>query len=193
MVIGVDLDGVLNDLHSTWLAQYNLDSGDTLTVDDLHSYDVSRYVKPGYEKRIYELLDTPGLFRYAPVIPNAKAGMQALIDMGHEVLIVSAFYPHANSCAEKISWLETHFPAIDLGESLVFTKNKSRIKLDILIDDCPDNIQCLDASAYGILFSKPFNKNYKLDSQTCYRVKDWPEVISAVIQISKQGKKGKAC
>ena len=190
MVIGVDIDGVLNDLHTPWLKLYNDLANDNLKIEDVKSYDIAKYTKPGFDKKqFYTLLDTPGLFRNAPVLEGAQEGIQHLLDYKHTVLIISAFYPSLIACAEKTEWLQEHFPMLDLRNCLIFTKAKHYIKMDMLIDDCAENLYKLTSpeeigGTYGVLFSKPYNMNEDFGGSldfTRFRVDNWKEIVYNVL------------
>lgn len=49
MIIGIDLDNVLNNLCEAVLSVYNEDSGDDLCPENIHSYYIDNYVKPSYK------------------------------------------------------------------------------------------------------------------------------------------------
>ena len=140
MKIGIDLDGTLSDMHAPWLAIYNERFGDNLTKEDLHGWDIDRYVKPECGEKVFEILDEPGFFRNAPVQPFAQEAL-TLLRKDHTLYVVTAYY-HLNAVMEqKIGWLLEHFPMID-PKNIIFCNPKSLLSgLDLLIDDSPKNIE----------------------------------------------------
>lgn len=186
MRIGIDIDGVTNDLHKPWLELYNKESGDNLTVEDLTQFDVTKSVRPGWRRKMYDLLNTENLFRNAPMQEGAYHGIMSLIANGHSVYFVSAFYPYVQGCVEKTKWLESVFPDFKpyLNEMLIFTKAKYMIDVDVLIDDCERNlVKFIDhkSNRYAFLFDQPWNKNLEKPEyeEKFYRVK-WNNALNTI-------------
>ena len=50
MIIGIDIDGTINNLCESVLSVYNEDSGDNLTVNDITEYYIENFVKPEYKE-----------------------------------------------------------------------------------------------------------------------------------------------
>jgi len=157
MRIGIDIDGTLNDLHKPWLELYVEKSGDRIRKENIFDYDISKFVLPTWEKKIFELLNTPNIFRNAPVQENAIESIKQLQDWGNEIYFISAFHPFYQSIPEKYQWLQEHFDFVDLRKAVFFCQEKHLIGVDVLIDDCFANIENRAMNQIDILFDQPWN------------------------------------
>lgn len=77
--IGFDLDNILNNLTETLIEVYNKDSGDNLTMEQIVTYKIDSYTKPGYKisdylkdpaiwMRVYQYLSPRNILRYSMMI-----------------------------------------------------------------------------------------------------------------------------
>ena len=60
LTILVDMDSIAADLQEKWYGAYNKRYNDTITVDDILSWDTHKYVKPECGKKIYKYF-TPSI------------------------------------------------------------------------------------------------------------------------------------
>jgi len=75
------------------------------------------------------------------------------------------------------------FPFIDVRKRLITTQCKQMIKLDILIDDCVDNL--VGGEYKGILMNYSWNSNFDDTSDNkIYRAFDWAQVKSVIENIT---------
>ncbi len=132
----VDMDGILADfmggIWRTCQARYGV-AGDTEKVTSFY------HLSNGLEKplpdgeRLDDLFHQPGFFAALEPLSGAQEAMRALVDEGHEVVIASTpCTPH--SAAEKIAWMEQHFPMIP-RKNVFIGHLKHYIGGDVLIDD----------------------------------------------------------
>lgn len=165
--IAVDMDQVLVDLITPWLDRYNNDYNDTLEPSDVTSWNFCHIVKPECGKKIYEYLDDQELFRTLPLMEDSQ---EVLLELSkqYELFVVTAPW-NPDNMATKFRYLQKYFSFIP-ESNYVFTRNKSIVNADWLIDDKPDNL--LGFQGVGILFDAPHNQN-----ETRYhRVKNWLEI-----------------
>jgi len=175
MIIAIDVDDVVADLVTAWLAAYNADYDDTLRPDDI-GYWTAMADKTKCGSKIYSYLDASMYQKVLPV-DNAKMCIDNLVADGHEILFVtSAMREHAGA---KSEWLR-RFQFIKDAQAYrgliapiyIEATDKSRIHADVLVDDNPTNIQAFHGQA--IVFSRPWNTS--LD-WPC-RAKNWDEVMA---------------
>lgn len=165
MVIGVDIDCVLNNLVASILGQYNIMSGDNLTEDDITDYKVSNFVKPEYKEQFNRLWADPIVWHY--VEWNVDWVMKLIEQHKHDIYFVTATQPSniynkfkllcdaLTKCS--VSMTENEIINYITGH-LITTINKQLIKVDIVVDDCFDNFQLHDNNVWNICVSKPWNK-----------------------------------
>lgn len=90
-----------------------------------------------------------------PLYEGAQEFINALLDRGHEVMILTAVSPQfATMRAEKIM---KEFPRIK-ADNIILTSRKDLVHTDILIDDAPHNLSDTPAK-YPICFRRPWNRN----------------------------------
>jgi 5'(3')-deoxyribonucleotidase len=178
--IGVDLDSTLNNLEEVWLARYNADYGDALTVKDMSNWDVTTYVKPECGKKMYDYLKEPGFFRNLDIKPMAKPVMEYLWNH-FEVYIVSSSHPKV--VGDKWDWIEHYLPFIP-AKNFVPLHEKDLFKMDYLIDDGPHNIEAF--SGTGILMDAAYNQHLKERYVRCY---NWRDVFSYFQKVVERQKR----
>lgn len=166
ITIAVDQDTVLADLTSKWLRAYNDEYNDNLTAEQITDWDMSKFCKCGLD--IYKIVDRPHFYADLPLVEGSQVGVRTLIELGYNVCIASASPYSAYQDKEK--WLNAYFPEVS-KDNIVFTRNKSLVAADFLIDDGIHNLEVF--SGVPILFDAPWNK-----SETRFiRVSGWSEIM----------------
>lgn len=179
MIILVDVDGVVADLHKAWLGRYNADYNDTLTPQQITRWAIHEFTKPECGRKIYEYLLDPTLYDDVPVMEGAQEGVQKIRSLGHKVVFVSSgFFP------AKVEWLAKNGLAIDFPykdgrwdtlADVVLTGDKSLVVGDILIDDYPRNLNGRKAT---LLYDSPWNQ----EEDKFRRVYNWGDIYREVIE-----------
>jgi 5'-nucleotidase len=158
LTILCDIDGVVGCLLEEWLRLYNEDSGDNLSPQDIKTWGVHEFVKPGWEERIYDYLWMDHLYDYVLPFPKAIQSIYELRDWGNTVIFVTSGLQPA-----KINWLRRYnLIDHDLWRSdpnWVIATNKSIFKGDIMIDDYPKNLEKFEGDGY--LMDAPYNQEEK--------------------------------
>ena len=192
MQIVCDVDGVLADLHTEWLARYNARYDDRLTVDQVTSWSWHEHVSPKCGSAIYEILLDEDL--YDPILPvaGAIAGIARLRALGHTIVF-------ATTCSfgmadQKARWLQRfHFCEVQAHGSLppdfVVTAQKHLLAGDLLIDDGPHNVRqwIMATQRRAIMLRMPYNEGLAMPSMFwpwCERPADWEEIVARVEALS---------
>lgn len=171
--IAVDQDQVLADLLEEWLNRYNNDYNDNLKKEDIIHWNWSDIVKLECGNKIYDYLDDTDMFENLKVIDDSVEVVKELSN-GYEIFIVTAPW-NVDNIKPKYKWLQKHFPFVD-EKNYVFTRNKSIINADILIDDKPENL--LGFKGFRILFDAPHNKT----ETRLNRVNNWLEIKEILLR-----------
>lgn len=154
----VDMDAIVVALTEKWLALYNKDHNDTVTIEDLKTWNIYNHVKIG--QRMNDYLYSDRFFLDVDPIPGAIEAVRHLM-LDHHVYIVSAPSWPGNSASDKISWVKKHMPFFNKRD-IFLGHHKHMIKGDILIDDSPDNIRAYRAEwgtqARIMTIAYPYNK-----------------------------------
>jgi 5'-nucleotidase len=171
--IGIDLDCVLNNLNEKWIDAYNKNYNDTLTIEDIHSWDMTKYVKSECGNEIYFFLNDKLLETLSP-LPDAIDITKELLQK-HDLYIVTA--THYTNVRVKVEWIKKFFPHIKQNK-IIICDNKSLINVDLLIDDAPHNI--LDFPRKTIVMDYAWNR----DLPNKYpRAKNWREIEQLIKSI----------
>lgn len=160
-----DLDGVVADLVSKWLAHYNRDWADNLTPADITAWEWDRFVKPECGKRIYHYLSRPGFFADLAPLPGAIDGLRQLHERA-EIVVLSA--SPQNALRDKWRWVEKHVPFLK-RRNIILTYRKDLVRADVHIDDAPKNLTRF--AGIRALFDYPYNRDF----HAAWRVDGWQE------------------
>lgn len=171
-IIACDIDGVVADLHTSWLQAYNNDYGDNLKSEDVNKWELHEFVKPLCGYNIYKYLNDPSLYDNTEPVEGALTGVEALRSEGFRVVFVTSTNLHASG--RKLKWLEKHgFLTLKHGvqsPDYVEMVDKSLIRADVMIDDYPVNLEGFNG--LEVLFSQPWNRT----CQKFPRVAKWRDV-----------------
>ena len=163
--IAIDMDNVMADLTQHLLNVYAKEYGEVVDPARLDNVPEGSAFPEGVA---HKLLSAPGFFSGIPVMAGAQEVVKALAEK-HEVFIVSAAMEFPFSLAEKLAWLNEHFPFIS-WRNIVFCGSKTIVEADYMIDDHDKNLSYFKGTP--ILFTAPHNL-----SLTDYRrVNSWEEV-----------------
>lgn len=162
LTIAIDVDGVLRMNLETIVDLYNRNFNKNMTVDELKNYDVS-VTFPEIERQTgvsasqWLFQDhSHEIFRDAPAYDRASSGIELLRNISDVVIIT--YQKSFTNKIDTIEFLEKNSIGYD---GLYFTKDKSMLKCDWLVDDNPDNFIGCNAE-YGALISAPYNMDVDL-------------------------------
>lgn len=163
----VDMDGVLADVYAHFIALEYKESGIQLSKEDLYGKTEDEAF-PSFRK----LVNRPGFFRTAPLIPDSVEGLNYLNNK-YNVLIVSSATEFPNSLYDKYSWLNEYFPFIT-WKQMIFCGTKDSIKGDVMIDDHIKNLSGFEGEK--VLFTQPHNININCNEYK--RVSGWKDIMA---------------
>ncbi len=161
------MDGVMADVETQFINWYERDyhkkisSGDLLGLPEDASFPEKKIIR--------RFVTTAGFFRTLPVMTGAIVAVKRLMEK-YEVYIVSAATEFPLSLAEKLEWLNEHFPFIT-WHNIIFCGVKSVINTDFMIDD---HIKNLDPFKGKTLM---FNAYHNTHHSHHTRVNNWEEIL----------------
>jgi 5'-nucleotidase len=167
--IAIDQDQVVADILQEWLRRYNYDYNDTLTPEQIVEWNWDHIVKPECGKKIYTYLDDPELFANLQLIDESQEAIYEL-SKNYEIFFVTAPF-NPNNVVPKHEWLRRYFSFVP-ERNYVFTRNKSIVRANWLIDDKPGNF--IDFYGEGLLFDAPHNQKYTGEERRFY---NWQEIV----------------
>ena len=132
-----DLDSTAANLPKKWLGRYNVDHDDSLTEEDLLSWDIGSHTKIGKE-RMEEYLLLPNFFDDLEPIPGAIENLTRLHEEGFHVIVLSSPFG-ADSARAKITWARHHMPFLS-RKDIMLGHHKELVYGHFLIDDSPKQL-----------------------------------------------------
>lgn len=158
MRIILDMDSILANLDVPWVAEINRRFGDSLTVDDVVTWDMHTLSKGGVA--VYDILATPGFFRSLKPHAGSIEAARELVARGHEVHVVTASEFEA-AASEKVGWFHEHLPFLG-KRRLWIGHDKHMLHADAIVDDGPHNAKAYKEAhpnAKVLTISYPYNKD----------------------------------
>lgn len=164
-VLLFDLDGICTNLAKKWLAHYNRDWNDNLTLNEIVEWEWHRFVKPECGSRIYHYLNRPGFFADLEPIPGA---VETLASLANRVELVVVTASPREAMQDKVQWVRRHLPFVP-RHNIVITYRKDLVRGDFMFDDAPRNLRHFQG--VRILMDYPYNRDF----HDCHRVYSWAE------------------
>ena len=166
--IAIDMDEVLADTLTHYVAHYNAEFGENITKPDLEARKLAEIIPAERRARLRHYALAPGFFLDIPPMPGSS-GVFAELRERYEVFIATAAMEFPTSFNEKFAWIKAHFP--DFPEShIVFCGDKGILSADFLLDDSPRQLARFTGKPF--LFSAPHNRN----EVRFPRLHDWADV-----------------
>jgi len=183
MRIAIDLDGVCYEWQRTYRYMMREYRGvDMPPIEDFwYDWDApDKYTSEADREWLWTEGVRLGLFRYGHVTTGAIVGLRALIDRGHDLLVVT----HRPSVAvpDTLAWLS--YINIPWSEIHILSRGESKAQVDakVLVDDKPANIYDWNEknpSRRAIIYNRPWNKQCLAG----FRAYDWRMVVQWVDKI----------
>jgi 5'-nucleotidase len=175
MKILVDLDGVAADFYGSVLSIYNREFGDSLTREDIVSWELSSDIfTKTTTKHLNGYFDRRNFWTDLKPMDGAVESLKYLHSQGHDLMVVTAVPLNSRECCyEKLVWVEEHLPFIGHANFCAVMR-KSAVRGDILFDDGPHNIEAFPALT--CVMDTAYNRGVKSD----FRVKSWESFIKVV-------------
>lgn len=173
----IDSDGVIANWGSAWdlHAEAYVHLGLPLTADQTR-FDLYYGLTDEGKAAVTAIMNKPGFYRSLEPIEGAVEALNAMINEGHQVDIVTSPWIKNETCAsDKLAWIEQHFGE-GWGKRMTITSDKTLVRGDVLIDDKPEITGKYDPLWEHVYFTQPYNKNLnhnrRLDSWA-----DWRSLI----------------
>lgn len=184
-----DLDSIIVDLMSPWIAWYNQQWGDNLRLDQVTTYHIERHVKKECYFKIFDFFRGPeGPTRYgsAPIFDGAKEGLLKLNQNGVEVIIMTT--TAGSTAPEKYTLAKRAAPWLDKDHVLI-GKKKEILHGDFFIDDAPENMDAYAAEwpdAHVLTIGHPYNQGHRgkiqLFAEDCYNPRAaWEKIVDYIL------------
>ena len=182
LLIGIDIDNVINNLAESLLNVFNADTGESVKLTDIKSYYIERWVDAKYTNKILSLFSDKRGWKQISLIEHCRTFIQKLVEDGHRVVFVTA--TDSSNVAKKFNWLSRNFPFIDIKKNLIVIHTKQLLSsLDVLVDDYENNL--IDGNYAKILLSYPWNSGISDDRYGIIRCNNWIEIYNEICKIAE--------
>jgi len=152
VILGVDVDGVLNDLHRDWVYWYNGLTGDHVDPNEWRGWGFEDFPGDGLTRDEFYSFLCPETYRSDAVLPYSWAAdeLRVLRACGHRLMFVTACGRANRMAAAKFEWLMRHdlFQAGDLYRP---APDKSLAPCEILFDDGMHNLRSFHGPAVKVV------------------------------------------
>lgn len=167
----VDLDAIVADLATDWLALYNAAHPDKppVTVAGVDKWDIGKAIG---DKSIDKYLNTPGLYINLKPFPGAIEALRAISKMkwkngtpAYDIIFLTSAISAPHILADKSAWLRQHFPFIG-PKNHMYGYKKGLVRGDFLIDDAPKNLlnwKANNPDGITMTINYPYNKEAEVD------------------------------
>jgi 5'-nucleotidase len=172
MRIGVDLDGVCYPFVDTFRLWLEHETGRTYgPIEQWNFHKDWGYTTPEFLGFMEQGCKAGLVFHVGSPMPGSLAGVRAIHDAGHDVVICTTRGDYAHGATHD--WLDRWgFPRSEV----IITADKDACRLDVLLDDGPHNIEAVRAAGVrGVVFDQPWNRH--VDGE---RVWSWPEFVEMI-------------
>ncbi len=160
-IILVDLDGPLADLEGEFLKRWKVKfPGEFFLAFEERKNFFLRDDYPEHLKlKIDEILREKGFFADLPAVPGGLEALKTLHATGYTIIIcTSDIFANPTGLMDKRNWVRTHLDDT-FAKAMIFTRDKTLIRGDYLIDDRPTIIGALEPAWEHVIFDQPFNRN----------------------------------
>lgn len=150
--IGMDVDSVLFACseYAVELEQRKRRYNPPLTIDE-----ITWHKSGGRGDVVFEYFKKKSFWKKQPVLPGAHDAIKALVERGHEIIILSAVPNDFMTLRAKRILKE--FPCL---EKIMLGNAKDIASVDIQLDDSPINIE-QSISKYPVVYRRPWNRHIK--------------------------------
>ena len=166
-VIGIDMDDVLTDLLTPWVAELNALSETKLSAADISLWEIEQLYPHISRQDVFDVLNKDSFWASVQPAEMADGFITALLAHGYDIRIVTS--SHYKNIEAKMSRFFELFPMLS-WKQVVVTSHKQDIKLDILVDDAPHNL--IGGDYRKVLMAKPHNARYDAEANGMYRARD---------------------
>lgn len=182
MIICCDCENVICNLQETIVNLFNQRHKTNYTLNDFHDYNIENDLPIKEAIMMKKMYRENAIYNHVIPIAGAQEGLQKLINVGHQVYIVSDAIP--KTYAETHDWIRHFFPFIDDARIISMT-HKHLFRADIMIED---NMQNLLASPYyhRICLDYPWNRAVHDYVYDIYRCENWNQIVDVINKINEK-------
>ena len=147
-ILILDIDGVIRNILPSILRCYNWSVPFPISEKDCNKYNLD-FIS---DKRDFFIKHGEQIFRNSPMFPEVKEAIGILKKVCKVILVSSQYDENIDYTND---WLSSH----SLSDiEVIYTWDKNEVQSDIIVDDCPKNLQFHNAR-FKFLFDAVYNKD----------------------------------
>jgi len=169
-IILIDVDDVVTDFMTNWLAFYNQEFNDNIKKEDIDDWNITNFIKPEAHQRIYEYIYEGDVFTTAEPTGNSIKSLKEIMSWNIcRIVYVTA----GDSNDAKYNWL-TERGLLNTRDNFVACHDKSLIRGFSILDDKYSNVN--NFLGKGYLFDQPWNQKFLYPD----RIFTWDEYVEKI-------------
>ncbi len=184
--IAVDVDGIVNNLMPRAIEIYNERYNASLSLDNFVKYKIEECLHHQEAQNFMEIFEDEEFWYSLVPIKNSIWGIKQFVESGYDVYFATA--THYSNFAWKVKWLQSFFGMIP-EKNIICIHNKALLKVDVLIDDCIDNL--LSSMWFErVTLDYPWNRYVWDETYGIHRAFNWIEIVDIVDKIYEETVRG---
>ena len=179
--VAIDMDGVLYDLLTPWLKEYNEIFSDDLSPEQITTYDLSHYIKCDKESLNY-ILERPDFWEKIELYDGVYEAIDRLTnDPEIDLLFVTA--TSYKTAAAKFQRILELLPMIK-KENIIITGRKYLINADIFVDDWEENLKKMEnlVNKNMFLITQNYNRSFPATQYGITRCNSLAEAVDLILK-----------
>jgi 5'-nucleotidase len=183
-IILIDLDGPLADFEGEFLKKWKekFPGEFFIPFEQRKTFFLNDEYPEHLRDKATAIIAAEGFFADISPVANGISTVKEMTSLGHKVFIcTSDIYGNKTGLADKRTWVQKHL-GHDLAKTMIFTRDKTLIHGDYLIDDKPMITGLHEPTWRHIIFDQPFNKNILNKDRIRSDWSDWKDIISVEIK-----------
>lgn len=179
-IVLVDLDGPLADFESEFLKRWKekFPNEFFIPLKQRRTFFLNDEYPEHLRKKVAQIIATAGFFSDLFPVPGSLDAVKAMVTLGNKIIIcTSDIYFNMTCLADKRRWVQTHL-GDNLAKTMIFTRDKTLVRGDFLVDDKPEITGLLNPEWKHIIFDQPFNRQIVNKIRIKSDWSNWKEAIS---------------
>lgn len=178
-IILVDLDGPLADFEGEFLKKWRKQFPDEffIPLEQRRKFFLNDDYPEHLREKVARIIATVGFFADPSPIPGSMDAIKKMVALDHKVLVcTSDIYTNTTGLADKRAWVQKYL-GHDFAKTMIFTRDKTLVRGDYLIDDKPNIAGLLTPVWEHIIFDQPFNRTIADKARIKMNWSNWRKII----------------
>lgn len=160
-VILVDLDGPLANFEGEFLKRWRQQFPNEffIPLEKRRTFFLNDEYPERFRKEVVRIITTAGFFADLPLVQGGVDAIKEMVALNNKVIVcTSDLYTNTTGLDDKRVWVQKYL-GHDFAKTMIFTRDKTLVRGDYLIDDKPDITGLLGPDWKHVIFDQPFNRH----------------------------------